>query len=64
MRDDDFIQVVLIVSGDTEEVQFVPLLIISDLGTTSGSLQQHLGCIHTSNNTQQQQQQQRRWAPW
>lgn len=37
MGDDDFIQVVLIVSGDTEEVQFVALLIISDLQTTSGS---------------------------
>lgn len=31
MWDDDFIQVVLIVSGDTEEVQFVALLVISDL---------------------------------
>lgn len=37
MGDDDFIQVVLIVSGDTEEVQFVALLIISDLEMTSGS---------------------------
>lgn len=37
MRDDDFIQVVLVVSGDTEEVQFVALLIISDLETTWGS---------------------------
>lgn len=37
MGNDDFIQVVLIVSGDTEEVQFVALLIISDLETTSGS---------------------------
>lgn len=37
MGDDDFVQVVLIVSGDTEEVQFVALLIISDLEKTSGS---------------------------
>lgn len=31
MRDNHFVQVVLIVSGDTEEVQLVTFLIISDL---------------------------------
>lgn len=59
MRDDDFIQVVLVVSGYTEEVQFVALLIISDLETTSGSslrsstekLQRHCDTSHTSKHT-------------
>lgn len=54
MGDDDFVQVVLIVSGDAEEVQLVALLIISDLETTSGSRLNNcaaLRCIHTLSQT-------------
>lgn len=39
MRDDHLLQIVLIVSGDTEEVQLVALLVVSDLEQGTASLQ-------------------------
>lgn len=36
MRDDHFVQIVLIMSGNTEEIQIVSLLIIRDLGQGGG----------------------------
>lgn len=57
MRDDDFIQVVLIVSGDTEQVQLVALLIVSDLQTTSKLmwLTSSTEKLHPYNSSHQQQ---------